>query len=182
MSGLSGTGNIQDYLDVAQEAPSDCSGTPPNPSCWVNLYCSIPGYNSTLATDICDLNCNDGSESYVCSDLGSIAAQNLLPPPVADTREDGLNEEVTDDLNIKISPNPFESVIAIEINSEINRNLTVNIYNVAGVIVKAVDYSTMAGTQVFYINDMDKLASGVYYIRITDVDNKDLKSFPIVKQ
>ncbi len=181
MSGLVGSGNIINYINVAQEVPSDCEGTPPNASCYVNIYCSIPGSPSTLAQDLCDLNCNAGSTEYECSNLTSIAEENLRPsPPMG--REEKADEKIIDDFIIEINPNPFESEIAVEINSKINRNLVVKIYNVAGVIVKTIDYLAVKGTQVFHIKDMDSLASGVYYLRIIDIENKDFKSFPIVKQ
>lgn len=77
----------------------------------------------------------------------------------------GVSEISSNTISIENYPNPFNSFIAIQLNSEINGECTIRLQDQTGRIVKEQIASTnvlQSGT--FVLKDLDELKSGVYFL------------------
>jgi hypothetical protein len=66
-------------------------------------------------------------------------------------------------------PNPFNAKTSFRLNVPVESDLTVNIYNVAGQLVKAMDMHLIAGVHSV-VWDASDVASGVYFYKVTADD------------
>jgi hypothetical protein len=66
-------------------------------------------------------------------------------------------------------PNPFNAQTSFRLNVPVESDLTVNIYNVAGQLVKAMDMHLIAGVHSV-VWDASDVASGVYFYKVTADD------------
>lgn len=79
----------------------------------------------------------------------------------------GISEISSNTISIENYPNPFNSFIAIQLNSKINGECTIRLQDQTGRIVKEQEVNTtdlQSGT--FVLKDLDLLKSGVYFLVI----------------
>jgi hypothetical protein len=69
--------------------------------------------------------------------------------------------EIVDEFAVNIFPNPFSTRLHLDVASDVNVKLTLNLYNVNGSLMKSVPFSVVKGEQSFPINT-DNLPGGLY--------------------
>lgn len=80
----------------------------------------------------------------------------------------------------KYGPNPFVSTINLQINSNIEGLIKVNLYSVQGIIVKSQEVECQTGYNTIQFNDLESLMAGTYYLQISS-DSYQSKTIKLVK-
>ena len=81
--------------------------------------------------------------------------------------------------NITIMPNPFSKEVRFSINSLSTENITYTLLNSDGRQLRKVEQKLNRGNNVFYINDLGSLQTGVYFLQIQC--NDDFKTIKLLK-
>lgn len=89
-----------------------------------------------------------------------------------------VSENNLNDSKIKIIPNPASDLIAIQMNGLTEDNLTIELFDVSGKLVKSTKLN--AGQSIAYF-DVQDIYDGTYFIRIADGKNSVSKSVIIKK-
>lgn len=82
---------------------------------------------------------------------------------------------------VTVRPNPFTTVITLDISCAQNRNIIVRMFNEEGKIVKMFSWYLVKGTNVTAINDLDNVSSGIYALDIIDNEGTLLFSYELKK-
>lgn len=82
---------------------------------------------------------------------------------------------------VTVRPNPFTTVITLEISCAQNRNIIVRMFNEEGRIVKMFSWYLVKGTNVTAINDLNNVSSGTYALDIIDNEGTLLFSYELKK-
>jgi len=82
---------------------------------------------------------------------------------------------------VTVRPNPFTTVITLDISCAQNRNIIVRMFNEEGKIVKMFSWYLVKGTNVTAINDLDNVSSGTYALDIIDNEGTLLFSYELKK-
>ncbi len=151
----------------------NCEGTAT--STFVGDYNSIIGFSGQDAYKICQI---DGSHQLLCSTIvpnsipgaASIRLPVQNPLPIACSQTSAI-ESLSNNLKIKISPNPFSSSTNLTANFT---NTILTIYNVHGQQVKQIETNSKQT-----VLSRDNLPSGLYFLRVTK-DNKVVASDKLV--
>jgi hypothetical protein len=79
---------------------------------------------------------------------------------------------------LSVFPNPFDNILSININSQINDKIEVSISNVSGIKLYDIEKEITSGSNSFTINDF-RLVPSLYYLNVkgTTFD----KTIPILK-
>ena len=79
-------------------------------------------------------------------------------------------------LSVKVSPNPFNDPLHVEINSNINENVNITLYDLNGRQEYSQNETLHSGTNEIVINNLNVLSNGVYLLVIkSDNLNKKIK-------
>ena len=70
-----------------------------------------------------------------------------------------------DEFSAVVYPNPFDSEIKVEIASDVNITLTLQLYNSSGMLIKEVPLPVVQGEQTFPVNS-DRVPRGIYFYRL----------------
>ena len=142
---------------------------------FVGDYNSIIGFSSQDAYKICQI---DGTYQLLCPTIvpngipgGAsirLAVQSPLPTACSQT---SVIESISNNSQIKISPNPFSSSTNLTLNFT---NTIVTIYNIHGQQVKQIKINSKQT-----VLTRDNLPSGLYFLRATK-DNKIVASDKLV--
>lgn len=81
----------------------------------------------------------------------------------------------------KLWPNPVQDQLFIAINSPVATNMTINLYDAKGSLVKQQQRSILPGNNQLSI-DMSKLAKGMYHITANSEKGLQQQSFKLIKQ
>lgn len=115
----------------------------------------VPGNESALQFTL------TADTSYVIT-LGELASQTGRPKlPVS----------------VRISaayPNPFNSEISIEINSDITSSSTINVFNVQGQLAKSIPITLSPGTAKVTL-DANDLSTGIYFLNMSGYHSPPIK-------
>ena len=108
---------------------------------------------------------------------------------LASDDDPGNNPESTIPLNkntmitkVTVRPNPFFTVLTLDVACETNRNIIVRMFNEAGKIVKMFSWYLVKGTNVTSINELGSLENGLFHLDIIDNEGKVLFSSKITKE
>ena len=76
-------------------------------------------------------------------------------------------------------PNPFQSSISININSNNNSAINLQLTDFSGKIIRSFNQKISRGVTQLTISDLDYLATGMYFIKIRDENNgiKNVRKF-----
>ncbi len=121
------------------------------------------GANGDYSVVISSLGCVDTSS---CVNIFSVgAAQNEL------------------ENNISIYPNPAISEFTIEYKESIikNHDVTIEVYDMSGKLVKSEQRIVNSGISYFKTN-IEEFKNGIYFVRLLDDDSKVLYSQTVIKQ
>ena len=83
---------------------------------------------------------------------------------------------------VTVRPNPFYTVLTLDVACEANRSIIVRMFNEAGKIVKMFSWYLVKGTNVTSINELSNLESGLFLLDIIDNEGAVLFSSRITKE
>ncbi len=83
---------------------------------------------------------------------------------------------------VTVKPNPFHTVLTLDVACETNRNIIVRMFNADGRIVKMFSWYLVKGTNVTAINDLNNLEPGLFLVDIIDNEGRVLFSTKLTKQ
>jgi hypothetical protein len=76
--------------------------------------------------------------------------------------------KITAKLQVTAWPNPFQSTIAISINSDKATTFNVKMSDINGRLLRTVSQPVSRGTSQVTLRDFDRLPAGIYLLQITD--------------
>jgi Secretion system C-terminal sorting domain len=114
---------------------------------------------------------NSGGSS--AGDNGTTSVSVQIASPISS----GVNE-LADNINIQISPNPTPSVAAMRLESRVNKAVKVQIVDLTGRAVFSENWGISIGANQRSI-DLKDLAKGIYMIQI--IDNQNVVSKKVIK-
>jgi len=82
---------------------------------------------------------------------------------------------------VTVRPNPFYTVLTMDVTCDQNRNIIVRMFNEEDRIVKMFSWYLVKGTNVTAINDLGNLTSGAFLIDIIDIEGTVLFSTQLAK-
>lgn len=83
---------------------------------------------------------------------------------------------------VTVRPNPFYTVLTLDVSCDSNRSIIVRMFNEAGKIVKMFSWYLVKGTNVTSINELSNLESGLFLLDIIDNEGSVLFSSKITKE
>lgn len=83
---------------------------------------------------------------------------------------------------VTVRPNPFYTVLTLDVACDSNRSIIVRMFNDAGKIVKMFSWYLVKGTNVTSINELGNLENGLFLLDIIDNEGSVLFSSRITKQ
>jgi hypothetical protein len=96
----------------------------------------------------------------------------------------GVNESVNKNTmitKVTVRPNPFHTVLTLDVSCESNRNIIVRMFNEEGKIVKMFSWYLVKGTNVTAINELGNLNNGLFHLDIINNEGTVLFSSKITK-
>lgn len=82
---------------------------------------------------------------------------------------------------VSVSPNPFSEITAITYIAENNSSLHCTITNAAGQLLWSEAKKAVKGTNIFPLQQLSFLQPGIYYLSITNMENKEKNVLTIQK-
>ena len=79
----------------------------------------------------------------------------------------------------QISPNPFSNAMRLNISTSINAPSTIEITDVKGTLVRKETLQTITGNGIYMLTDLDKLAEGMYFVKV--IQGTDAKVIKVTK-
>ncbi|RZK46189.1 MAG: hypothetical protein EOO94_03220 [Pedobacter sp.] len=83
---------------------------------------------------------------------------------------------------VTVRPNPFYTVLTLDVSCDSNRSIIVRMFNEGGKIVKMFSWYLVKGTNVTSINELSNLESGLFLLDIIDNEGAVLFSTKITKE
>ena len=83
---------------------------------------------------------------------------------------------------VTVRPNPFYTVLTLDVACDSNRSIIVRMFNEAGKIVKMFSWYLVKGTNVTSINELGSLENGMFQLDMIDNEGKVLFSSKITKE
>ena len=83
---------------------------------------------------------------------------------------------------VTVRPNPFYTVLTLDVACDTNRSIIVRMFNEAGKIVKMFSWYLVKGTNVTSINELSNLENGLFLLDIIDNEGTVLFSSRIIKE
>ena len=83
---------------------------------------------------------------------------------------------------VTVRPNPFYTVLTLDVACDSNRSIIVRMFNEAGKIVKMFSWYLVKGTNVTSINELSNLENGLFLLDIIDNEGTVLFSSRIKKE
>ncbi len=121
------------------------------------LYVHYQIPSSGFYTFVLYVNCNGGKSTVILYSGYNVTNQNLI----AAISDFSLFK------SISMYPNPVKDLLNVSLNSELENDITINIYNMLGEILNKSNQHIVAGINTFSI-DFGSFDNGVYLIQIMD--------------
>lgn len=83
---------------------------------------------------------------------------------------------------VTVRPNPFYTVLTLDVTCATNRNIIVRMFNEDGRIVKMFSWYLVKGTNVTAINELNNLENGLFVLDIIDNEGKVLFTSTLTKE
>ena len=83
---------------------------------------------------------------------------------------------------VTVRPNPFYTVLTMDVYCESNKNIIVRMFNAEGRIVKMFSWYLVKGTNVTAINELGNLDNGLFLLDIIDSEGSVLFSTRLTKE
>jgi len=81
--------------------------------------------------------------------------------------------------NITVAPNPFKENIQLSINSSATDNIRYSLLSSEGKQLRVASLKLSRGSNVFFINDLESLQTGVYFLQVQE--NDQVKTIKLLK-
>lgn len=104
---------------------------------------------------------------------GSVAQGVQQPYEISIVTE--IKEAKDISLSFLVYPNPTSDILKLKIENYTNNNLTYHLYQLDG---KTIETKNIESLDISI--SMEQLASGIYFLKITELD-KEIKTFKIIK-
>ena len=128
-----------------------------------------------------------GSRAYEMTDDISSLVQNttifyrirLIDIDGKTTYSNVVVIRLSKEIGISAWPNPFQSSISININSNNNSAIHLKLTDYSGKIIRTINQRISRGVTQLTINDLESLTTGIYFIEIRDENNgiKNVRKF-----
>ncbi len=150
------------------------------PATWSIL--SGQGTNNMTAT--MPVNVNNATFSgvvkvYAVSACGNSATKSMTVSYCKSAL--GMNNGVEEENAIAIYPNPATSEFALDITSDLEKEVTVEVYDMQGKLVSNQQQIITAG-DTRLITNIEQLNAGMYFVRVVDTDMNVMHSERLIKQ
>lgn len=99
----------------------------------------------------------------------------------SDNLTTGLNEVIESEFTMSYYPNPTESILNFDFNSEQPVSITLNLFDAGGKTVNIDQETVLVDGMMNYQLNMSRLTSGSYLIRISDSKGEINKTLRIQK-
>jgi hypothetical protein len=99
--------------------------------------------------------------------------------PKFDNSPNAIDTKYFTDGNIRVSPTKFSDYVQIDILTNIPTDVTINIYNINGMLLKTELSALHPGANLVKITNLGSLKSGMYILTVTS--NRNSRSFRIIK-
>jgi hypothetical protein len=83
---------------------------------------------------------------------------------------------------VSVRPNPFYTVLTLDVSCENNKTIIVRMFNAEGRIVKMFSWYLVKGTNVTAINELGHLGNGLFLLDIIDNQGTVLFSMKLTKE
>jgi len=83
---------------------------------------------------------------------------------------------------VTVRPNPFYTVLTLDVYCESNKNIIVRMFNEDGRIVKMFSWYLVKGTNITAINELGNLDNGLFLLDIIDNEGSVLFSARLTKE
>ena len=83
--------------------------------------------------------------------------------------DDGIGIDEEFEKSFLIYPNPTNGIVNIEYFKSENSNITLNIFNSVGQIIKVTEFNSLE-SHIFYSTDFENYGKGIYQLQIVDSD------------
>jgi len=83
---------------------------------------------------------------------------------------------------VTVRPNPFYTVLTLDVACDSNRSIIVRMFNEAGKIVKMFSWYLVKGTNVTSINELSNLENGLFLLDLVDNEGTVLFTSRIKKE
>jgi len=126
---------------------------------------SVPGHRNSTVT-----------ENYTFTDGTPLNGNNYYRLRQVD--EDGnynysivVNVLMASGWQVSAYPNPVQSALVLDFNNDINETATITVYNAAGKAVLVTNQAVINGFNHIVLNQVQPLAKGVYFIKLSTKAN-----------
>ncbi|MES2621394.1 MAG: fibronectin type III domain-containing protein, partial [Bacteroidota bacterium] len=141
---------------------------------------TIPGITAGTAYEMqVQTTCSGGTTSAFSNSIYFTTVLNLTLPPVDETRSvTDIQDTISQDLPMKLYPNPAIDELTIEFTALKEGNAKVRVYNLQGQIIRNDSYMAVEGTNAYVINT-NQLSSGLYLLELDNSGGIQRKTFAI---
>ena len=115
------------------------------------------------------------------SDLFNRILQADKNADVAASEKESVNKNLMI-TKVTVRPNPFNTVLTLDVACDSNRNIIVRMFSEEGKIVKMFSWYLVKGTNVTAINELGNLSNGLFLIDIIDNEGTVLFSSKLTKE
>jgi hypothetical protein len=81
------------------------------------------------------------------------------------------------EIHVKTFPNPFNSMLTIEVKSTVNENVEFELYNLIGSLILSEHHQINSNSTIsLFQNQLRTLNAGIYFLRINSNGNTTTKN------
>jgi hypothetical protein len=106
------------------------------------------------------------------------SVNSVTEPTTIYTGTSSLSKTALNNLNITIFPNPASDLIAIQINDLVKENMTLELFDMSGKLIKTTQIN--AGSTIAYF-DVETVYDGTYFIKIASQNHSIAKKVVIIR-
>ncbi len=92
----------------------------------------------------------------------------------------GMSEDKTGSM-FTLYPNPTSNEFTIDVTTDVDKDVVVEVYDVLGNIVKHEKHQLTSGVSSMKTN-IEDYKNGIYFVRVMDMDNTTLYTQRVIKQ
>ncbi|MBK6282979.1 MAG: T9SS type A sorting domain-containing protein [Draconibacterium sp.] len=156
-----GSNSLNEFIIAGGNFSNECGSE-------YDLFYSFSEYKDTIVSP------NLVERTYFITD--KCGSNNLCIQQISiESTTQSINNERNDNFNIKVFPNPTKGKFSFEAEGIINKEISLTIYNSIGDRILQ-DLLTTVNGRLNKDMDLSDVASGVYYIKITDGNKSDTRS------
>jgi len=106
------------------------------------------------------------SQAFIFFDFNSAVVTNIARTDIITPT--GIYDQGNNDAFISVYPNPVHSFLTIQVNRAEQKNITLELYNVYGQKIRAIECNEISGDNFKKTIDVSDFSSGIYFIKAAD--------------